>query len=186
MRSPWVNTLGGPHLIIPERYSVAWEGCFAPSHGRVVETTFRCNPKGPATDYDRACEVRGWIGVIPVGRGEALVLSGDDTQATYYRWDRKHFILRWLFAESEMELLDHFHDVQAQMPVEDEAVFHHPGGNLYLMDSTDVPGRWFVQRQEFALPRGRYHVLTSHSSTEKTYIIIHRLQRNYNPSESLQ
>ncbi len=178
MRLPWVNTTGGPHLVIPERYASAWEGGVAPANGRVVEAAFRCNPEGPATDYDRACDVRGWLGVIPVGRGQALVLSGDNTQATYYRWGRGHFLLRWLYAESETKLLDHFHDVQARLPVEEAAGFWHPGGMVYLMDSTDLPGRWLVEHTDFQLPRGRYRVLTSHSETEETYIIIHRLQRD--------
>ena len=175
LRLTWVNTTGGPHLVIPERYAPAWEGCFAPTGGRTVEATFRYNPDGPATDYDRACDVAGWLGVIPVGRGQGLVLGGDPTQAAYYRWGRGHFILRWLYAESEAELLDHFHDVQARLPVEEEAVFRHPGGKVFLMDSTDVPGRWLVQHTEFALPRGGYRVQTGHSETASTYIIVHQL-----------
>jgi hypothetical protein len=178
MRLPWVNTTGGPHLVIPERYASAWEGCFPPSDGRTVEASFRCNPEGPATDYDRACDVRGWLGVIPVGRGQALVLSGDRTPVTYYRWGRGHFLLRWHYAESETALLDHFHDVQARLPVEEVAAFRHPGGSVYLMDSADRPGRWLVPPTGFELPRGRYCVLTSHSEAEETYIIIQRLQRD--------
>src|SRR5438874_2615230 len=78
MRLHWIVTAGGPQLVLPERYAAAWEGCSTPSGGRVVEATFRCDPGGPATDYDRASSVAGWIGAIPVGRGQALVLTGDD------------------------------------------------------------------------------------------------------------
>src|SRR5262245_25391113 len=109
MRPHWISTEGGPHLVLPEKHAAAWEGWRAPSDGRVVEATFRCNPEGPATDYDRACSVAGWLGVIPVGAGQALVLSGDDTQAAYYRTaDGQHYLLRWLYAPSETELLDYF------------------------------------------------------------------------------
>jgi hypothetical protein len=176
LRLTWINTAGGPHLVIPERYAPAWEGCFVPSGGRVIEATFRCNPNGPATDYDCACNVSGWLGVIRVGRSQAMVLSGDDTQAAYYHWGRGHFILSWLYAESETELLDHFHDVQATLPVEEEAVFRHPGGKVFLMDSVDLPGRWMGPHAEFQLPRGRYLVETGHSETESTYLIVHRLR----------
>src|SRR5262249_7058389 len=149
LRLAWVNTTGGPHLVIPERYAAAWEGCFVPAAGRTVEAAFRSNPDGPATDYDRACDVSGWLGGIPVGRGQALVLSGHRTPAAYYRWNRGHFLLRWRYAESETELLDHFHDVQAHLPVEEEVLFRHPGGKVFLMDSTDRPGHWLVQHTEF-------------------------------------
>jgi hypothetical protein len=178
MRLLWVRTTGGPHLVIPERYAPAWEGCFAPSEGRTVEATFRYNPEGPATDYDRACDVSGWLGVIPAGRGQALVLSGYPGRAAYYRWGRRHFLLRWIYAESETELLDHFHDVHARLPVEGEVAFRHPGGKLHLMDSTDLPGRWQVEHMEFELPGGRYRVLASHSKTEDTYVVVYRLRRD--------
>ena len=48
-RLHWVETAGGPHLVLPEKYAAAWEGCFTPAGGRVVEATFRCDPAGPAT-----------------------------------------------------------------------------------------------------------------------------------------
>lgn len=176
MRLHWMSTEGGPHLVLPEKYASAWEGWASPSGGRVVEAIFRCNPDGPATDYDRACSVSGWLGVIPVGQGQALVLSGDDTQATYYRTRRgQHFLLRWLYAPSETELLDYFQDVWSGLPIEAESVFCHPGGKVLLMDSADVPGRWLVQPSEFILPRGRYRVLTSHSESKEIYFIAHQL-----------
>src|SRR6476469_9359446 len=117
LRLGWVETLGGPHLVLPKRYAADWEGCSAPTRGRTVEATFRCDPSGPATDYDRACDVTGWLGAIRVGGGQALVLSGDRDAAAYYHWGREHFLLRWIYAESETDLLDHFHDaVQTGLP----------------------------------------------------------------------
>ena len=36
-RLHWVDTAGGPHLVLPEAIAAAWEGIFIPSGGRVVE-----------------------------------------------------------------------------------------------------------------------------------------------------
>jgi hypothetical protein len=178
MRLQWIETAGGPHLVLPERYAAAWEGCSAPSGGRVVEATFRCDPGGSATDYDRACSVEGWIGVIPVGRGQALALTGDDTQTAYYRTARgQHFLLRWIYAESETELLDYFDDVRCRSTAEHELEWRHPGGKVLLMDSGDRPGHWLVKPSEFRLPRGRYRVLTFYSAGESNGLIFHELRR---------
>jgi hypothetical protein len=178
-RLHWVHTAGGPHLVLPEAHAPAWEGFATPSGGRVVQATFRCNPGSPATDYDRACSVQGWLGVIPVGKGQALVLSGDDTQAAYYRTRRgQHYLLRWLYAPSETELLDCFHDVQDRLAVEQEVELRHPGGKLLLMDSVDVPGNHLTPPSVFVLPRGRYRVLTSHAETDEVYFIAHQLRRS--------
>lgn len=176
LRLLWVDASGGPHIVLPELYASAWEGCFVPSGGRSVEALLRSTPDGQATDYDRACDVPGWLGSITVGPGHALVLSGDRTPVAYYHWRESHFLLRWVYAESETELLDHFHDVHAILPVDEEAAFYHPGGKIYLMDATDVPSRWQGQHTEFELPSGRYHVQTSHSRTEQSYIIVHSLR----------
>jgi hypothetical protein len=177
-RLTWVSTTGGPHLVVPERYASAWEAYFSPTGGRKVEAAFRANPEGPATDYDRACDVSGWLGVIPVGRAQALVLRGADTDAAYYRWGRRHFLLQWYCAPSETALLDHVHDVWSGLPVEEEVVLRHPGGKLFLMDAADLPGRWEVEHAEFELPRGRYRVLTSHSRSEEIDFIVHQLRRD--------
>src|SRR5262249_2650524 len=140
-RLHWVDTAGGPHLVLPEAYAAAWEGIKVPSGGRVVEATVRCNLNSPATDYDRACGGEGWLGVIPFGKGQALVIGGNDTQAAYYRTRTgQHYLLQLLYAPSETALLDYFHDMQDQLEVEQEAEFRHPGGNILLMDSSDIPG----------------------------------------------
>jgi hypothetical protein len=178
-RLHWISTLGGPHLVIPEAYASAWEGGAAPTAGRVVEATFRCNPHGPATDYDRACSVNdGWLGVIPVGSGMALVVRGEDSAVAYYRTTRgEHFILQWYTGASETALLDHFHDVRIRLTIEGEVFFRHPGGKLLLMDSVDIPGQYLTPPSVFVLPGGKYRVETSHSECDEAYIIVHRFCR---------
>jgi hypothetical protein len=47
---------------------------------------------------------------------------------------------------------------------------------VFLMDSTDLPGRWLVQHTEFVLPRGRFRVQTGRIETPDTYIVVHRLR----------
>src|SRR4051812_35460794 len=51
----WVETAGGPQLVLPEACAADWEGGATPSGGRIIQASFGCNPDAPATDYDRAC-----------------------------------------------------------------------------------------------------------------------------------
>src|SRR6185295_11862206 len=84
-----VASCGGPILVLPKNLVRFWEGCHEPSGGRVVEAIFRADPDGgPATDYDRACDVAGYLGVIPVGTGTGLVL-GDQPLSTGW-WPLKN------------------------------------------------------------------------------------------------
>jgi hypothetical protein len=178
VRPHWVETLGGPHLVLPEAHADAWEGNAAPSKGRVIQATFRCDPSSPATDYDRACSIDDWLGVIPVGDGQALVLSGDDTSAAYFCMGTgKDYLLRWLYAPSETDLLDYFYNVCERLEPEKEDEFQHSGGKIFLMDSVDAVGSWATPPSAFVMPRGRYRVLTSYSESEEVYIIVHKLKR---------
>lgn len=79
-RSFWATTEGGPLILIDRPRLHAWEGADEPSGGRVVEAQFRWSGQADAaaTDYDRACDVVGALGVIPVGDGQGLVLRGDE------------------------------------------------------------------------------------------------------------
>jgi hypothetical protein len=107
-----------------------------------------------------------------------LALTGDDTQAAYYRTARgQHFLLRWIYAESETELLDYFEDVRSESVAASELEWRHPGGRVFLMDSGDMPGRWQDKPGEFVLPRGRYRVITFYSEGGTNCLVYHELRR---------
>ncbi|MFG2026868.1 immunity 21 family protein [Streptomyces sp. NPDC048825] len=84
----WVESGGGPLIAIPEVVLPFWTGADG------VEL---------ASDYDRACDVDGYIGLLPVGNTTALVL-GDDPASTAYLPEHGTFV-RWCAAESERQLL---------------------------------------------------------------------------------
>jgi hypothetical protein len=77
----WIQSNGGPLLLLPSSLLGAWEGADEPEPYRGVEARSHWNPGGPATDYDRACDVPDLAGTVPVGAGEGLVL-GDEPLAT--------------------------------------------------------------------------------------------------------
>jgi hypothetical protein len=107
-RLTWVESEGGPLLLVAEDRVTEWEGIRQPSAGRVVEATFRwAEPDAPATDYDRACDVPGHTGLIRVGDGEAIVL-GDEAMATTC-WDGRGagppMLARWAYADDEASII---------------------------------------------------------------------------------
>ncbi|MEU6473136.1 immunity 21 family protein [Streptomyces massasporeus] len=84
----WVESGGGPLIAVPETVLPFWAGA---------------DGEETASDYDRACEVDGHVGLLPVGDSTALVL-GDEPASTAYLPDRGMFV-RWCAADSEHELL---------------------------------------------------------------------------------
>ena len=73
----WFNNDGGPLLVAPMTGLDAWEGADPPSGGRVITVTEQLDPDGPATDYDRACDVMLPAGVVSIGQTWGAVISAE-------------------------------------------------------------------------------------------------------------
>ncbi|MEU5520054.1 immunity 21 family protein [Streptomyces sp. NPDC093250] len=84
----WVESGGGPLIAVPETVLPFWTGA---------------DGEETASDYDRACEVDGLVGLLPVGDAAALVL-GDEPAATAFLPDHSTLV-RWVAGDSEAELL---------------------------------------------------------------------------------
>ncbi|WNZ13252.1 immunity 21 family protein [Streptomyces sp. 11x1] len=84
----WVESSGGPLIAIPEAVLPFWAGA---------------DGDETSSDYDRACEVDGDVGLLPVGDTRVLVL-GDEPASTAYLPEHGVFV-RWYAADSETELL---------------------------------------------------------------------------------
>lgn len=54
------------------------------------------------TDYDRACEIDDYIGIIDIDSGYGLVLGDDPCQTTWFQFPeiQNGLLVRWIFAEN--------------------------------------------------------------------------------------
>ncbi|MCQ8773070.1 Imm21 family immunity protein [Streptomyces telluris] len=70
-----MESLGGPLIAVPVSLLAEWGGC---SENWGEESS-------PVEDYDRACAVEGWAGLLDVGRrgGQALVLADEPATSRY-------------------------------------------------------------------------------------------------------
>jgi hypothetical protein len=141
----WVESGGGPLIAIPEVVLPFWTG----ADGDEL-----------ASDYDRACEVEGLIGLLPVGNTTALVL-GDDPAATAYLPEHGTFV-RWCAGESERELLAGVPAALDSAVWEREVSWAVPG-TVMLFDAA-WPGEESTKtgHLRIALEPGRYAVRAAH------------------------
>jgi hypothetical protein len=103
----WLNSSGGPLLLLAQNLLEHWEGIDAPSGGRVVEARSRWSPDQPVTDYDRACDVTDPIANIDVGPGRGVVIAGDPDPITVVAKASGVRLVRWRLADSENQLVRH-------------------------------------------------------------------------------
>jgi len=83
----WVESGGGPLIAVPDGVLPFWTGAAGDEL---------------ASDYDRACEVEGPVGLLPVGNATALVL-GEDPASTSYLPELGMFV-RWFAGDPERGL----------------------------------------------------------------------------------
>ncbi|MFE7900618.1 immunity 21 family protein [Streptomyces sp. NPDC057424] len=137
----WVESGGGPLIAVPETVLPFWAGA---------------DGEETASDYDRACEVDGHVGLLPVGDSTALVL-GDEPAATAYLPGHGVFV-RWRAGDSEEELLASVESAVDAAHWEPEVYWDVPGAVL-LFDAawpgTDPSGS---DQMRVVLEPGRYAV----------------------------
>ncbi len=161
----WVESMGGPLIVVPVSALHSWGGCT--EDGVIVGGTDQSD------DYDRACEVADLAEVISLGgHGDisALVL-GDEPATTCYLPESRAFV-RWLAADSEAELL-----AAAKAVLNDPATpwsecgLWETDGPAVLMDSATAgndlgapypDGRGEPEQAPVPLPAGRWRVRAFH------------------------
>jgi hypothetical protein len=148
----------------------------------VAEASFRSgDPSAPATDYDRACDIDDWLGVLYVGPAEGLVL-GDEPAATAW-WPEARAAgtpVRWIAAESDDVLIRHLARIPGSISMEDRTSYTVEDSPLFLFDAA-LPGRELEafrdeERLTVRLTPGRYSVLTAtYTPDDETELVLHRM-----------
>lgn len=158
----WIESGGGPLLLLPAEHLDAWEGTDPPRDGRPIRSRFRWNPASVPCDYDRACDVEDLVGAIPVGAGAAVVL-GDEPLATTWRplpGVPGGAIVRWRHAPSREHARRRL-EALCRLDFEPtDCVLETASGRVALFDAA-VPGASFEADGTGAwldLPAGRYRV----------------------------
>jgi hypothetical protein len=142
----------------------------------MVEARFRWNQDGPATDYDRACDVDDYIGAIDVGNGKGLVLGDEPLMTTWLPQSNGGLLVRWVFADTEEALIS----AALNMPnerYEDSGVSFVVGDSpLVLLAACESSEDQIYPRIEFNMAPGHYRILTGKYECDETGLICHRLE----------
>ncbi|MFI8193640.1 immunity 21 family protein [Streptomyces sp. NPDC085946] len=137
----WVESGGGPLVAVPETVLPFWTGA---------------DGEETASDYDRACEVDGPVGLLPVGDATALVL-GDEPASTAYLPAHGTFV-RWGAADGEEELLASVPAALRTAQWEPEVGWEVPGTVLLFDAAWPGPDSARADHVRVALEPGRYAV----------------------------
>jgi hypothetical protein len=144
-----------------------------------MDAEFRWRGEGPATDYDRACDIKDYTGLIPVGCGHALVL-GDEPLMTCWWPSRENggLLVRWVCADSE-QFLQYLQGLVDVRFTSSPHVLEVVEREHRLFDAA-VPGSDVRPNAALLveLEPGSYEVATGRFTPDsRTELLLHRLRR---------
>lgn len=99
----WVASNGGPLIVLPLEIAHHWRGISPPPGVAASEGWIWGQPDGPVCDFDRACQVDDYVGMVDVGPGVGLVLGDDPMATTFLPSGDGGILLRWGYAEGVNE-----------------------------------------------------------------------------------
>ena len=172
----WIDC-NSPLLLVARDHLIAWEGTNVPSNGRKVEACFRWNPDGPATDYDRACDIDDYVGVIDVGNGKGIVLGEEPLMTTWRPFSDGGLLVRWVFAESEEDLISSALNIPIDDYEDSGVSLRISSSSLVLFAACESSEDELYSRIGFEMALGDYKILTCKHDSEQLGLISHRLRR---------
>ena len=180
----WVATGGGPLIVVPVEIAHHWRGdeMIWPPTGN-LETIWEAVRK--SSDYDRACGVEGYLGVLAVGPGTCLILGDEPMQTAFIPATGGGLLVRWMYAEGEEEVLRAVESAPEAIWQPTPYRLRVGRGGLLLFDSV-FPGDGLpsicgdganVPWLKVPVSRGTYEVDTAdYVPDEETHLILHRLR----------
>jgi len=155
----WIESAGGPLILLEGRLLSDWHG---------IETD----------DYDRACGIDDYLGLLNVGSGRALVL-GEEPMPTAWL-SEPGMLVRWQYADDNESVVEAIADLSKASWEETGIVLDVSDSSLVLFDAT-CPGKdpdcnRTGCKLNIVLKEQRYLIETAHyTPDENTALILHRL-----------
>ncbi len=162
----WVECDAGPHILLEKRLIASWEGVNKPRNGRIVNAKFRYREESdPATDYDRACDIEDYIGLILVGDGNGLVIADDVPRSTWIpAYDQKGgylVILNYLEeGTSDTTIINTIREAEEECFEPTDLKFTVQDNTLYLFAACDNEPNWVYGFSEIKIEPGTYTIDT--------------------------
>lgn len=174
----WISTTGGPLILMPNRLLPVWSGAPSEPDGSANDESFAFTE----SDYQRACAIKGDIGVIQVGDGEALVLAEEVLETTWHPMSDGGILARWVFGDADETVEKYLRSLPTSLSWRVGPNLKVSSSDLVLFDSVFSGDRILTPTLRFSLPPAVYQVgTTRYSPDTDTELLLHRLT---NASES--
>ena len=164
----WIISAGGPLILMESSLLLSWKGVFG-SRGEESQTS----------DYDRACAVDDYVGLIPVDEDFALVFGQEPMDTSWLPLsDTQGLIIRWVWANSEKQVEEVFEKFSLEQNWLDTGLkIEFKTENLILFDSASK-GDSIKDFLQLNIGQGVYKVQTLfYVPNEEISLILHKVDK---------
>lgn len=167
LMTSWNYTDGAPFICATPSVKKLWRGIQGSSIG------------GSESDYERVCEVAGYLGLIACGHSQVLVLGDEPAQAAFFATPNEPIIARWIACGS-VDLADSvLAKVPDTLPHLQPAVRFHVGESELQMFDASIDGAMNTAKDvALSLTPGVFDVTTERYQQGRVFeFCIHRFVR---------
>lgn len=171
-QAKWIQSDGGPLICIPMSAAHLWFG----TDGTSFESA------GGLSDYERACAIDGYLGLIQVRDRVALVL-GDMPMATSILQSRlsEIYIVRLMYMDDQEDVIDYIleHQEKFERNEQKEIVnFESDGSGIIIFDSAYLSSECEIESISYPLTEGTYRIDTRIIELEdRASFLLHGISR---------
>ena len=174
----WVETTGGPHLLLDAELATYWRG---------VDGWFDNEDPSDQSDYARACRINDWLGHAPCHTGQALVMSGDvgpiawwPTDVTPTGLSQEGYFVQWLGVDDEQEIASALRSNQVSELLQSDTAERSEfktgeTGRMLLFDAADAGAELLVDHAYIDFRPGNYKIRANYLETSTMMIVLRQV-----------
>lgn len=156
----WIFSAGGPLVLLQASTLGVWRGVLG-------------------ADYESACAVTGYMGVLRKERRDVLVLADEPMQTTHFNDGTDDFLVRWIYGTDEETVVG---TLQRMRQLLNDAIGEVPleiVEERQLLIDSGAEGASAAKRLELSLLPGNYAVKTfEYDPSPDVSLIVHQFIRN--------
>lgn len=168
----WIESSGGPLVLLSSRDLAAWSGHDMQPQQGLGGLSAR------ATDYERACAIKDFIGIVPVASGEGVVLGDEPMPTAWYPVSPSLGIfVRWVYGEDQEQVLRYLENIDERIWQPSGISFTVRSEPLYLFDAV-LPGADVAEYLTIYLHQGSYAFdIGAIQVGDRAELVVHRLRQ---------
>lgn len=165
----WITSGGGPYVLATKHSALSWLGTKGAS---------AADREPPASDYERACQINDYVGVVAGDPNLVLVITEPDEIAWFSIAPDEGLLVKWIGADSDEQVLETLRGLDFGAFKEFPLRFAIVEPALFVFDSARKLVDIADNHLEFSLEPGMYAIsLLEFKPNERVWLQLIRLKR---------